>query len=185
MAKKGIAVLLPVLLSLGATGASALEKDELYWSGHSAGFLGAVALGIGTKWYKGKLESELLYGYAPDSLAGKEVSVAALKTRRLLKTRSLFGKSVTPYWGLGIHYYFGSEYKVDGPYPHDYYPYTPWHAVPYLGVKLQPFETQPASSINFEVGTIDEYLIHYTNNVGQLGLDEVLSVSIGLSIPLK
>lgn len=185
MVNKGIAALILGLFFFSATAASAFEKDNLYWSGHAAGFLGAVALGIGTKWYDGKLESELLYGYAPESLAGEEVRVAALKTRRLLKTRSLLDKPVTPYFGLGIHYYFGEQYKVDGPYPSDYYPYTPWHGVVNLGMKLQPFESEQATTINFEIGMLDEYLIHYANNTGELGLDEILSFSIGLSVPLK
>ena len=161
-----------------------LAADNLVFQ--YAGNLGFLSAGLG--WKTGtRTEVHLLAGYAPEKIEGKDIYVAGAKGNYLFNPL-VSNEQVTTrlYAGMGFLYYFGKRYTTYD-YPRGYYTYPSheWHLMPYLGIKLTSNESkQHGVSLYAEAGIIDAYLIHYYNNYQTLGLEEVINLSVGISVPL-
>lgn len=151
-----------------------------------AGSNGMLSMGLGSELPSRRAAGELLLGYAPASVAGLDVFSLGAKIRYQFAPRRHEFVEFTPYLGLGAYYYLGEQYRINRAYPDDYYPYSAWHTLPYIGVMLQPFEGASQDGFLYmELGVLDHYLIHFVNNPDYLDWSDVISLSLGLRIPLQ
>ena len=152
-----------------------------------AGMVGMISLGVENT-TAGHVDYQLLVGYTPQSAAGVEIYSVGAKANYVFDPLTINQHAAARiYTGMGLYYYFGEQYQHYD-YPKDYYthPATEWHLMPYLGIRISGHN--PAHSdltLYAEAGIIDAYLIHYYNNSQTLGLSDVVSLALGVSIPLR
>ena len=179
-----VIVLWPLLVALLGPAAARGENPADYVVTQFAGQIGFLSAGMGKNFPDYSLEADLLFGYAPASVVGEDVFALALKGRYIVTTLTLDEAVLKPYVGMGVHYYLGERYEVNGNYPDDYYPYSQWHLMPHVGIRLQG-QGQEEPSLYVEAGILDTYFIHYLNNNNYLDPSDVISVSVGFFFPLQ
>ncbi len=170
------------------------DKDRLGWYVpdfarlQTAGFLGAVGVGLGYAAFDDVLNVSLMYGFTPKSLSGHSVHSAQLSIDvRPFDVRLDAFRLVPVYVGGSVLYGFGSEYFTRLPdrfarLDRYYYPPTALHWGAHLGLEL---DYVPASGaierhgFYYEVVTLDSYLFSFIDNSSAVGLDDVVSSSVG------
>ena len=154
----------------------------------AAGFLGVVGVGFGYAAFDDVLNVSLLYGFSPAAHSGKSVHAAkfAIDVRPFDVRIDAF-RLVPVYLGGSILYAFGNEYFTRLPdrfarLDRYYYPPTALHWGAQLGLELDyvpsrgPIERH---GLYYELVTVDSYLFSFIENSSSLGLDDVVSSSLG------
>lgn len=154
---------------------------------HYAGMLGMVSLGV-EHTTGSNSDVQLLAGYTPAWSAG--VDIYSLGIRGNYVFNPVYEKESVAarlYTGIGFYYYFGDQYRTRD-YPEGYYiyPNTAYHLMPYLGLRVTGL-LPSHRDITFysEAGMIDSYLIHYYHNYQTIGLSDVVTLALGVSVPLR
>jgi hypothetical protein len=170
------------------------DVDQLGWYVpdfarlQTAGFLGALGVGLGYAAFDDVLDVSLMYGFTPESLSGHSVHSARLQVDvRPFDVRIEALRLVPVYLGGSVLYGFGSEYFTRLPdrfarLDRHYYPPTALHWGAHLGVEL---DYVPAGGgierhgLYYEVVTLDSYLFSLLENSGSVGVDDAFSSSLG------
>lgn len=152
-----------------------------------AGMLGMVSLGV-EHTTGSNSDFQFMAGYTPASAAG--IDIYSLGIRGNYVFNPVYEKESVEarlYTGIGFYYYFGDQYRTHD-YPDGYYTYpnTAYHLMPYLGLRVTGLLTSYREvSFYSEAGIIDSYLIHYYNNYQTIELSDVVSLALGVTIPLR
>jgi hypothetical protein len=170
------------------------DRDRLGWYVpdfarlQAAGFLGVVGGGFGYAAFDDVLNVSLLYGFSPAAHSGKSVHAGKFAVDvRPFDVRLDSFRLVPVYLGGSLLYAFGNEYFTRLPdrfarLDRYYYPPTSLHWGAQLGVELDyvpssgPLERH---GLYYELVTVDSYLFSFIENSGTLGLDDVVSSSLG------
>lgn len=166
------------LCRTGVAGAeSSLRPD--HFRIQTAGNLGLFAVGAGKRFLDEKVEADLLLGHTPEAEAGRAVTTLALKFSYVPgRVSTSEGRG---YFGLGLHYTLGEEYRLDD-YPDNYYSKFPHSILAHVGWSTGTGEVVENGRFYVEVGTVGHYLAAYYNNPGVIRFDEILSLGFGLAI---
>ena len=170
------------------------DRDRLGWYVpdfarlQTAGFLGVVGVGFGYAAFDDVLNLSLLYGLSPAAHSGKSVHAGrfAIDVRPFDVRFDAF-RLVPVYLGGSVLYAFGNEYFTRLPdrfarLDRYYYPPTALHWGAQLGLELDyvpsrgPIERH---GLYYELVTVDSYLFSFIENSSSLGLDDVVSSSLG------
>lgn len=154
---------------------------------HYAGMLGMVSLGV-QHTTGSNSDFQLLAGYTPASEAGVDIYSLGFRGNYVFEpvyeNESVIARLYT---GMGFYYYFGEQYQTQD-YPDGYYTYPnkAWHLMPYLGLRVRGLvPSRRELTFYSEAGIIDSYLIHYYNNYQTIGLGDVVTLAVGVSVPLR
>jgi hypothetical protein len=177
-----------------AVAASAQEKKR-HWllpdhaSLQYAGGIGFISGGIGYANKKGKLVTDIMFGYVPKSIGGDNLHLATAKFAywpiKPIGKRDLQVKPL----GLGIlaNYSFGKQYFSFYPdhYRFDYYDHpTSLHGAVFISSALQTKLNNNKSirqwQLYYELLTYDVELISYLGNKDALGVKDILTMGIGV-----
>jgi hypothetical protein len=170
------------------------DRDRLGWYVPDfarlqvAGFLGVVGVGFGYAAFDDVLNVSLSYGFSPAAHSGKSVHAGRLAVDvRPFDLRIDAFRLVPVYLGGSVLYAFGNEYFTRLPDRYArldryYYPPTALHWGAQLGLELDyvpsrgPIERH---GLYYELVTVDSYLFSFLENSASLGLDDVVSSSLG------
>jgi hypothetical protein len=170
------------------------DRDRLGWYVpdfarlQTAGFLGVVGVGLGYAAFDDVLNVSLSYGFSPAAHSGKSVHAGRLAIDvRPFDLRLDAFRLVPVYLGGSVLHAFGSEYFTRLPdrfarLDRYYYPPTSLHWGAQLGLELDyvpsrgPIERH---GLYYELVTVDSYLFSFLENSKSLGLDDVVSSSLG------
>jgi hypothetical protein len=170
------------------------DRDRLGWYVPDfarlqiAGFLGVVGVGFGYAAFNDVLNVSLLYGFSPAAHSGKSVHAGRLAIDvRPFDVRIDAFRLVPVYLGGSVLYAFGNEYFTRLPdrfarLDRYYYPPTSLHWGAQLGLELDyvpssgPIERH---GLYYELVTVDSYLFSFIENSSSVGLDDVVSSSLG------
>lgn len=152
-----------------------------------AGGIGFLSAGIGYDSRKHNLQGDFYYGYVPESLGGVTIhSVTGKLTWTPLIYR--FKKNHVNLdilsLGLLVNYAFGKQYFSFSPeyYPFDYYKFpTSLHAGIFAGGGIR-FKKL---GFYYEVGTTDDELLSYVQNIKSLKFTDILNIGIGVEYSFK
>lgn len=190
-----------LLLAMGLHSACAVTPDSTrsrrwylpdYVPLQFAGNTGLVSAGLGYTASNGWYELNLLYGYAPKSVAGTYVHTITAKNNFTFGRFALQNnESLIPYIGLGISVDVGGNafFKMPSHYPESYYDFPKnLHAIGFAGLKLQHLSANDNSlfrgiELYAEAGTIDVY-VWYKINSDQIKLREIFSLALGVNFLL-
>lgn len=153
-----------------------------------AGGIGFLSIGGGYKFLNKKIETDLYYGYVPESIGGIEIHSATLKAVWVpLKNVSVKNFYVTPlFTGLLINYTFGHQYFGFTPpnYPYKYYGFpTAFRSAVVLGARaglMLPKGHLHNLSLGLDFLSFDQEISGFITNPSTRRVEDL--VTLGISI---
>lgn len=154
-----------------------------------AGGIGFMAAGVGFESNNKKFETDIYYGFLPESIGGEDIHSATLKWNWFP-----FGEKKIQNWqvkplsvGLLINYSFGSQYYSFDPrnYPFDYYriPTSLNTAIligGQIGRNIDRKISSRSISAYYEIGSFDREMLSYLVNMRALSLTDILTLGFGV-----
>ncbi|HOW82081.1 MAG TPA: hypothetical protein PK573_05935 [Spirochaetota bacterium] len=154
----------------------------------TAGFMGFVCVGAEYLFLRDRLVSDVVYGFVPEGVAGKNHHIITLKSslRPVRIDFSDTGHLFPFYFGVSMIYCPHKDTFLFLPdkYPDHYYKPTALHAVLNLGIELGWFNAQHRryNSFYVEVCTLYIYLKTYAKNRSVIDFRDILSLALGYKI---
>jgi hypothetical protein len=157
-----------------------------------AGNIGFLSTGIGYSGPNDIYHFSLLYGYAPESLAG--VSIHTLTAKNAFHIhRFNFNNDIVfiPYAGFGLSIEVGgrSFFTLPSNMPEKFYRFPrSFHMIPCAGVKLQYLSERMFCFRGMEFfaeATSADVYIWYTFISNEVKINQVVSVALGVNLMLK
>jgi len=155
-----------------------------------AGNIGVLSAGIGYSYCSDRMQSDLLYGFVPASIGGKDIHTIANKN-----TFKLFQKPITNnilfthYIGFSLNYYVTDNTFLFLPkhYPEGYYATNAIRFAPLFSYNLicinENINLFNNVNIYFEISTLDNYLWYYIKTTA-INFIEIWNLAIGTTIQL-
>lgn len=152
-----------------------------------AGNIGFLSVGIGTQFFKGKLQTSFMYGYVPKSVGKVEIHTILLKNACILNHRTGYNLDFSSYIGHTFSFETGNNSFVKLPekYPKGYYSSNAFHFTFFIGGKVHKdvntFNTIHGIDLFTEMGSVDTYLWYWINSK-EVHLPDILSMAIGMNV---
>lgn len=192
-------IYLLILLTVGQrTMAQSEQETEKLWiipdyaKLQYAGAIGFLSAGVGYTQFDGKMETELLVGFLPESIGGDNLTTLTLRTNFLPWKINMEPDKIDVipfYGGAFLSHTFGDQFYVFTPerYPRWYYG---WPTALRLGVfvgsrlRIHLPEIDKIKSVDFfyEVGSYDLKLVSFIQNLDALSLLDVVNIAAGIKI---
>jgi hypothetical protein len=159
-----------------------------------AGQIGFLSAGFGKIYLNETLETDLMFGYVPETIGGDHINILTLKQSfsPFAKSTKIDRLTILPITiGFNFSYHFGEEYnKYDtDKYPDDYYWFMNGIRIgAFIGsdfnLKLKPDVSKVFSSISFyyDIGTTDLEACSMTKNPGQYEICDIVNVAFGTKL---
>jgi len=167
--------ILSLLLSFSSTtNAAFVDYTKLQYAGE----IGLLSAGLG-KVVTSNYSFSFLYGYVPESIAGKEIETYSFKNDYSLYRYHRNSNFLDFYIGLNIYHVKELHYQMhrQRPYPRNYYRMSSIRAMLYWGMSYQLQSKK--SSIYFESGINDVWIVNYYNNHEVLDPKDYVSLALG------
>lgn len=166
--------ILSFLLSSSSTQAAFVDQAKVQYAGE----IGILSFGLGRTITK-NYSFDILYGYVPESEAGKEIETYSFKNDYKFFRYEKHPYLMSIYMGVNVYHVIGLRYQTSrfASYPRNYYRISSIRTLLYLGVEL---ETQSnRNSFFFESGMNDIWIINYYNNQNVLDPKDYISLATG------
>lgn len=152
-----------------------------------AGNMGLFSVAAGKLHFNNKLQTSILYGFAPRQVAGKPIHTLGLRNTFDLFSRPLAGKGpIDFYINAGMIFETGnhSELKLPNKYPDGYYATNSFHFPISLGARYtHKSSSEKIDRVSYfaEVGSLAVYM-YYNVVARQFRTNSIYSLSFGMSV---
>ncbi len=168
------------------------QHAAYHLKGQFAGDIGFLSAGIGRSFFEERLETDIFFGYLPESIGGVQVVTTAIKASYVpfspVKTAVMEWQALKTGWQLS--YTFGKDYFAKEPrdrYPKSYYGFsTALHLYFFLGGQVDFGRVHKTKRFGFyyEAGATGEYIISYVSNPDYLSLNKIFNLALGIRYAL-
>lgn len=155
-----------------------------YYKIQFAGNIGFISIGTGYEIFNNCLQSDILFGYVPESIGNTTVYTITQKNTFLIHNLKLNNNfEISPIIGFAISYETGNNSWLFLPdkYPDGYYSTNAFHFPLFAGAKIKKTFSKDSKiksiEFNAEVGTIGTYLYYSIIN-SVIKCNEITSLAL-------